>query len=374
MAAAATGPSPLWYLTRGTGLVALLLLTATVALGVLTERRWKTPEWPRFATVQLHRYVSLLVVAVLAIHILTAELDTFAPVGWLSVLVPFASRYRPIWLGLGTLAFDLLLALTVTSLLRNRLGYRVWKAVHWLAYASWPVALVHGLGTGTDARLGWAQLVYVASILTVLAAVAWRLAHGSPETRPARLLAGSAAAAVAAGVFAWAQSGPLQAGWAKRAGTPTHLLAANQGVSSPAAGSGPVPAPATAAPAGIPALPFTAELSGTLSQSRQEDSFGEVRITVSADVSGPMTGTLVVDLSGRPEDSGVSMRTSSVSFGPSASPGMYQGTVVALEGNQLVAVVRSASGASVELGMNLQIDPSSGSVSGTLDVQAPAGG
>jgi sulfoxide reductase heme-binding subunit YedZ len=143
----------LWYTARGTGVVALLLLTATVALGAAGTARVATSRWPRVVTAQLHRHLSLLVVAFVAVHVTATVLDPFAPVGWAAAVVPFSSAYRPVWLGLGTVALDLLLAVLVTSLLRARLGHRTWRAVHWLAYASWPVALWHGLGTGTDSRL-----------------------------------------------------------------------------------------------------------------------------------------------------------------------------------------------------------------------------
>lgn len=215
--------SPLWYFTRASGIVALVLLSFTVVLGVLGVSRWSSPRWPRFVTAGLHRNLSLVVVLVVGIHIITAELDTFAPVGWLAVIVPFASSYRPLWMGLGTLAFDMLLAVVVTSLLRSHLGYRAWRVVHWLAYISWPVALVHGLGTGTDPRIGWVQLLTIACAITVLLAVAWRLSHAvwSPEWR---LMSAVVALGAVGLVVAWARQGPLSPGWAARAGTPSYLL------------------------------------------------------------------------------------------------------------------------------------------------------
>ena len=218
------GPSPLWYLSRGTGLVSLALLTAVVLLGLLQVSRWSSPLWPRFVVQGLHRNLSLLVLVVLGLHIVTAELDTFAPVGWLAVAVPFVSAYRPIWLGLGTLAFDLVLALVATSLLRARLGYRAWRPVHWAAYACWPVAFVHGLGTGTDTRLGWVIWLSWGCAGAVMTAAAWRLARGWPGHRGVRLGAAGAVALAMAAVCAWAAQGPLQPGWARRAGTPVRLL------------------------------------------------------------------------------------------------------------------------------------------------------
>jgi len=142
-----------WFATRSTGIAALVLLTASMVLGILTSGRYARPALPRFVTMGLHRNVSLLVLVFLGLHIVTTIADSFAPVGWLDVVLPFAGSYRPLWLGLGAMSFDLLIALTVTSLLRGRLGYRTWRWVHWTSYACWPTAVMHSLGTGTDSKL-----------------------------------------------------------------------------------------------------------------------------------------------------------------------------------------------------------------------------
>src|SRR5205823_8887073 len=151
--------------------------------------------------------------------------DGFAPIHWLDALVPFASSYRPVWLGLGAVALDLLLALTVTSLLRTRIGYRPWRALHWLAYAAWPVALVHALGTGSDARLGWMRGVGVVSIAIVVLAALARIARPSGAQRGVRAAAALCALLAPVAIVAWYRSGPAQHGWAPRARTPASLLA-----------------------------------------------------------------------------------------------------------------------------------------------------
>jgi predicted ferric reductase len=167
--------SPLvWYTTRATGAVALVLLTGTVALGILTATRVRTTSMPRFAVTDLHRRISLLSLAFLVVHILTAALDSFVHIGLLAAVVPFASHYRPLVVGLGTVAFDLLLAVVATSLLRNRLPANLWRGVHWLVYASWPVALLHGITSGTDIRFGWMDGLVAVCVISVLAALAWR--------------------------------------------------------------------------------------------------------------------------------------------------------------------------------------------------------
>jgi len=168
------GPG-LWYATRATGLVTLLLLTASVLLGVLTAGRFASPKWPRFLTQGLHRNVSLLVLVFLAVHVITTVIDTYTSISPAAAFIPFASSYKAGWLSLGAVALDLLLALTLTSVARNRLGYRSWRSVHWLAYACWPVALAHGLGIGTDRRTTWVFALTVGCVASVVVAAAWRL-------------------------------------------------------------------------------------------------------------------------------------------------------------------------------------------------------
>jgi len=168
---AAQSGKALWYLTRGSGIVSLLLLTASTLLGITTAVRWASTRWPRFVVEGLHKNVSLLSIVFLGVHIATAVLDGFVPIRWIDAVVPFASQYRPFWMGLGALSFDLLIAVAVTSLVRVRLGYRTWRAVHWLAYACWPIAVIHGLGTGSDTSQGWMQILDLAAVAAVAAAV-----------------------------------------------------------------------------------------------------------------------------------------------------------------------------------------------------------
>jgi predicted ferric reductase len=182
MTVALETPKFVWYLMRGSGFVALALLTLTVGLGVVGVNRWKTGRWPRLVTAGLHRNLSLLALCFLALHVLTATLDSWVGLGWLGSVVPFVSSYRPLWVGLGVLAGDLLLAVMATSLLRRHLRHRTWRLVHWGAWAMWPLAIVHALGSGTDATAPWGLAAVLASIALVAAAAGWRL-HAGP-TRP----------------------------------------------------------------------------------------------------------------------------------------------------------------------------------------------
>jgi len=220
---AASG-STYWYLTRSTGAMALVLLTITVVLGVIDVKRIGTQTWPRFVLDTLHRNVALLTVVFLALHVLTSVLDSFAPISLTAAFVPFISSYRPIWLGLGAVSFDLLLAVTITSLMRRRLGHVAWRRVHWLAYASWPVALLHGLGTGSDVKAQWLQLLSVLCLIAVVVAVILRVASGWPAQLGLRSAALAATGAFALFLLLWVPSGPLGSEWARRSGTPSSLL------------------------------------------------------------------------------------------------------------------------------------------------------
>jgi sulfoxide reductase heme-binding subunit YedZ len=172
------GPG-LWYATRATGLVTLLLLTASVLLGVMTAGRFASQRWPRFLSQGLHRNISLLVLVFLALHVGTTVIDTYTSIPLTAAFIPFVSSYKTVWLSLGAVASDLLLALVVTSLLRKRIGHRPWRLVHWLAYACWPVAVVHGLGIGTDRNATWVFVMTLACAATVLAVTTWRLVAGA---------------------------------------------------------------------------------------------------------------------------------------------------------------------------------------------------
>ena len=240
--AAVPGPTPLWYATRGSGYAALILLTATVVLGLLTSVRWHTTGWPRFLSQTLHRNLSLMVVVFVIIHVITSIIDPFAGLSPRDAVVPFTASYRPLWLGLGVVSLELLVAIVVTSLLRSRLSWRAWQAVHLLAYVSWPVAVLHTVGTGTDTKSAWALLLNVVCVGAVVATLVWRLSVGWPRQALLRIAGISLSIASVVALTAWTASGPLQAGWARAAGTPANLLG-----SAAAATPSPTPAPALAA-------------------------------------------------------------------------------------------------------------------------------
>lgn len=173
----------LWYLGRGTGVVSLLLLTVSTVLGIGTRSGRPAPWLPRFAVAALHRNTSLLATVFLVVHVVTLLFDPYAQLDVLDTVFPFLAGYAPFWVGLGTLTLDLMAALVVTSLLRHRIGHRTWRAIHWTAYASWPIALVHALGSGSDAGSMWFLVLAGASAVAVAGAVFWRLSANFAERR-----------------------------------------------------------------------------------------------------------------------------------------------------------------------------------------------
>jgi sulfoxide reductase heme-binding subunit YedZ len=356
----AAAPSPLWYLSRGTGAVTLVLLTATVVLGIAGTLRWRPSGLPRFLVDGLHRNLSLLVVVLLTAHVLTALLDPFAHLRALDAVVPLHSSYRPLWLGFGALALDLLIALVVTSVLRARLGLRAWRAVHWAAYACWPVALLHGLGTGTDARATWMQALTAACVAAVAAAVATRLVRDQGLGAGARTVGAGALITLLVAGTAFAVRGPMRAGWARRSGTPAALLAATPATR----------APATHAPAAAPAasgvrLPFVASLAGRARELHTAAAGGaEIRILARIAVSGaPLR--LDLRLYGTPlQGGGLQMSSSRVTLRRDGRDRAYSGRIVSLRGDRLEALLRRAGARAIRLRMALRID-GSGAVAGS---------
>jgi methionine sulfoxide reductase heme-binding subunit len=176
-----SGSTAFWYASRATGVVALLLLTAVLVLGILVNRQGRLPGLPRFAVTSLHRNISLLAVAFIAVHVLTAVLDTYVHIPILASVIPFASGYERLWLSLGAIAFDMMLAMIITSLLRGRLNRILWRAIHLLAYLSWPVAFAHSIGSSRDMQHGWMLDLAIGCALIVAVAAIWRLAHAARQ-------------------------------------------------------------------------------------------------------------------------------------------------------------------------------------------------
>ncbi|HET7430466.1 MAG TPA: ferric reductase-like transmembrane domain-containing protein [Nocardioides sp.] len=168
--------SALWAFGRGTGVVALVLFTISLVLGIVARSGRRVPGLGRFGTSDLHRTAALTGTGLVLAHVGSLLFDPYAQLKLVDTVFPFLSGYRPMWVGLGTLALDLLGVITVVSLLRHRVGPKVFKAVHWATYALWPTALLHSLGSGTDAATLWFRAIAVVCISAVVTAIGWRLA------------------------------------------------------------------------------------------------------------------------------------------------------------------------------------------------------
>jgi len=361
----AAAPSSYWFVTRATGVVALILLTVSVALGVAGVRRVQLGGL-RFVVDALHRSVSLIAVSFVLLHVMTTLLDGFAPISVIDVVVPFRSAYRPVWLGLGTVAFDLAAAVTITSLFRDRLGHRAWRATHWLAYLSWPLALIHSYGTGTDPKTHWMLLLTGLCLLGVLTAVVARVGSGWPKRLPIRLAALGVAALFPLGLAAWLLPGPLASGWALRAGTPRALLASAR--ASAAARGRPSSATTGARASGRP-LEVSARFRGRVRQ--QELGPGAAVVYISLVVGDPRLRYVRVRIEGQAlAGGGVEMSDSQVSAGPASNRDRYTGHVTALAGSAIQATAADATGAAVVISAELQDQGPHGSASGILTARS----
>jgi sulfoxide reductase heme-binding subunit YedZ len=354
----------LWYLARASGLVLLAVLTANLVLGIAIQGAWHPGAWPRFAVQAVHRNLALLAVALLVIHVVTIELDPFVPVGWWAALVPFVSPYRPLWLGLGTLSLDLMVAVVVTSLLRSHLRLRWWRVIHWLAYLSWPVAVLHSLGTGTDTRLTWVFGFEVGCVGLVAATVLFRVARATWPRVVVRGLLMAAVAATPMAVLAWSAAGPLQSGWARRAGTPTTALASGAPTTSGARGQPSAPAPFTASFLG----------SATASPSGQGET-----ISISGTVQGGAGGQLMVSLAASQLPGGsLAVDRGTVTYRPATGSEVYSGAVVSVGPGTLIFKLVPRGGVAVPAELTINGPVPASSVSGLLYFgsvsAAPAGG
>ncbi len=364
---ASTNGTALWYLTRASGVVGLILLTGTLVIGIVASIGWTRERWPRFLSQEVHRNLSLLCLGFVAVHVVTTVGDGYVPISLADAFVPFRSPYRPVWVGLGAVTLDLLIAVLITSALRRRVGYRSWRFVHWLAYACWPIALLHGLGTGSDASLGPVLAVDGICTVVVVAAVAWRLVTGRSFGVGPRLAAGALTLLVVLAIAVTAALGPLRPGWSHRSGTSSALLAE---IAAKATGTpGPTPTVPTTAvgssttggtgsPSGqVPVAPFSYPARGA--QTTVPLGSGMVRITLSFHLDDADSTLLLITLEGEAvSGGGISLDRGGVRFGP------YEGTVTSLDGNRVAATI--ADDGPLALQVTLAVDEGTGALSGVV--------
>jgi len=278
----------------------------------------------------------------------TAVIDGFAPIRWIDAVVPFRSAYRPLWLGFGAVAFDLLIAVALTSLIRARLGYRVWRAVHWTSYALWGVAVFHGLGMGSDSKQLWMLALVVVSVSAVVAAAVWRVAVGWPGWTPARLSMAFGVVSMPVVLGVWFLGGPLQPGWAARAGTPRQLLAHT---------SSATPAPSSTVETVRAPIVLPSQATGQGTTQLHQLAGDRARVVVSLRTQGSPLLTIRVVLNGQQIDQGISLSDGSVVLTPPGGAAAYRGAVTGLSGGNISADLSDGQGDRITLTLALQISP-----------------
>ena len=345
-----------WDAARAGGFAAYVLLSTAVTVGLVLRNRWQTVRWPRLVTNELHGYLSLLALVFIGVHVLAVFVDPFTRFGLAEVLVPFVSHYRPFWMGLGVVALYLLLAVWVSSRLSARIGFRTWRAIHYLAYAVYAAATVHGLGTGSDTRTVWAPLLYAISVLLVAGLTARRLLVPVATGQTPRPVLAALGGVVIVAVAIWSLIGPFAAHWGARAGgVPGNRQAP---VAQLAVGR----SPSSSLSSGRVTTPFGATFAGRIAIRTAGESESET-IRIDGAMHGGTADHLEIYLRGLPlEGGGVTMEESRVRMGTTTP--LYQGAIVGLRGSELVASVRSATQQlRLVISLNLGGD---GSVSGTV--------
>ncbi len=239
-----------WEVARVGGLIAYVLVTASVALGLLLSLSVRSARWPRFITAELHRFVTVLALVFLLVHGIAVLVDPFTGFTPAEVLVPFASHYRPLWVATGIVSGYLAIAVWASEYVRKRIGYGWWRRLHYLSFAAFLLGALHGLGTGSDSASWWGLALYAITLGMVAVLVAWRLVRAFGTGSRALSLAVVGAAMAALVIFT--AVGPAQAGWNE---------IANNGHGSGASAAW--LAQHTAGDAGVPGA-FTARFDGSL--------------------------------------------------------------------------------------------------------------
>jgi sulfoxide reductase heme-binding subunit YedZ len=160
-----------------------VVLSLVVALGLTLGGKAQSRRWPRFSVEEIHRFGGLLVGSLIGVHVLAIAADSYLPFSLTQLLVPFTSTYRPLWTGLGIAAAELLVALAITNHYRRRLPYSFWRKAHYLNFAVWGFASLHGLMSGTDRGAPWLAIIYGVSVATVFMLLLWRFGGRRRATR-----------------------------------------------------------------------------------------------------------------------------------------------------------------------------------------------
>lgn len=350
-----------WIAARASGMLGYVLVTVSVAFGVALSLKVRSRTWPRYVTTEVHRRITLLALAFTALHGITLWLDPFQAFSPIEVIVPGASHYRPLWVALGIIAGDLLLALWLSERLQRVIGYAWWRRLHYLTFVAWILVTIHGLGTGTDSRAPWAIGLYAGGTLLVAGLILMRVWPVDTARRTAVM------AFTTMGVWilaVWAFAGPLRTGWndlANNGNGSGQAVAAvststGRGASSGlGAGDGTVgqalPSP-TLAPASGGPLPvaFQATFTGQLQQVAQSD--GSSQVTIQGSLTGGLTGQLVIQAT---QSSDGTLLDSQVVL--TANGGSCTGSLLEAERGRISTSCVTAAGQSIPLRLQLSSQP-----------------
>ncbi|MGI8826736.1 MAG: ferric reductase-like transmembrane domain-containing protein [Chloroflexota bacterium] len=336
-----------WYVVRGSGFVVYALLTVGVVFGLLLSLRWRSDAWPRLLTEDVHQFLQLLAGSFLSIHIVSTLLDSFVHFAWYEVLVPFSGPYRVPWMAAGIISMYFGAALALSIYVRPHVGYRTWRTLHYTGFVAWTLALVHGLATGSDTHSAWATGVYVASVVIVVGLLAVRFGGiparvGQPPRLRPGVVAGLGVSVVVAGVLA--SAGPLESGWAARAG------------------SIPGPKPSIA----IPTSPLSEKVTGVAQPyNRYSLDPGYRMLTLDIDGVGRYPIKLAYRVFIRQTRVGIRFIRGLFSMTPSSGAWSCSGTVTFRPPDRFISVCNPARKETLLLVVRVSID-ALGRVSGTL--------
>lgn len=173
-----------WLLARASGLTAYTVLTLSVLAGlVLKSRPFRSLRAPD--VVEVHKTLALTGLGALVLHGVSIVLDTTVKVSLVALFVPGLVAYRPAAVAAGVVAAWLFAVVAASFWVRRRIGTRLWRRLHWLTYALFGLATIHGISAGTDSTQPWARALYLGALGAVVAATAWRALVPPSRPRPA---------------------------------------------------------------------------------------------------------------------------------------------------------------------------------------------
>jgi sulfoxide reductase heme-binding subunit YedZ len=169
----------MWFITRAAGMMAYLLLWLSTAWGLAIPSKIMSDMLTGDFAFDFHQFISLLSLGFLGLHIFVLTADRYLPYSLAQVLIPFISPYRPVWVGIGTLAFYLTLLVTVTFYLKKRIGMKRFRAIHYSSLLAYLFAVVHALFAGTDSSMPATLILYASTFLVVVfLTVYWLVSKG----------------------------------------------------------------------------------------------------------------------------------------------------------------------------------------------------